>query len=615
MPAAIRWLLRLGPMNPIVVRLVQGASRRPRHNLIRSGYLFVLITVLLLLLLPSHGQELKYQVLAAKGASAFEIVAYLQVALICILSPVFMAGAIAQESNPRTWEVLLTTPLNSLQMVLGQLIGRLFFVLGLLAASLPLFAITQYFGGVPGSSILLSYAVAMCAALVVGAVAVTLAVNRLAGRRAVFAFYVSVVTYLAVTIAIDSGIGSGRVTWMTALNPFLALRSLLNPTGYPRPDVLELAAMPWLQRFWLGDPVGAWCAVSGLLSLILVAVSATTVRSIGSAEGSTRRRWLSFGSRSSSGGRAHRPVSMNPIAWREASARQDTLPKLILRWSFIAAGALWGLALVLYYHGGGMTHDTFRFVLLVTVWTEMTVIMLIAINTSATSISREREDGTLDLLLTTPLTPKTYLWGKLRGLISYLTPLLAVPLGTVALAALYTLAGGFGRVGGVVSKDVIGAVQLDIPVVLPEAAIVVPMVSVSFIAFCVMVGLQWSVKSKGTIGSVVSTVGAVGVLAGIAGLCGWQAGVVVSYVGPALSASTPMTALLSSVQTADAFANSNISGAADLAIARTSLVIGSVLASLVYWGIVLGILRYLLAERARGLTNFHFMVRKLSGTN
>ncbi len=115
-----------------------------------------------------------------------------------------MAGAIEQEASPQTWEVLLTTPMSAAQIVLGNLLGRLFFILALLMASLPLFAITQYFGGVPGRAILLSYLVAGCAALVVGSIAIALAVSRVVGKRAVFAFYVSVVSYLAATYAIDA---------------------------------------------------------------------------------------------------------------------------------------------------------------------------------------------------------------------------------------------------------------------------------------------------------------------------------------------------------------------------------------------------------------------------
>src|SRR5689334_21001112 len=94
------WLLRLAVTNPISVRLVQGGSRRTRHFYIRAAYLGALIVILLYLLLINTGSgQLDYRRLAAAGAASFEYAAYLQVALICILAPVFMAGAIAQEAN------------------------------------------------------------------------------------------------------------------------------------------------------------------------------------------------------------------------------------------------------------------------------------------------------------------------------------------------------------------------------------------------------------------------------------------------------------------------------------------------------------------------------------
>lgn len=606
MPAALRWLLRLLPTNPIVVRLVQGGSRRGRHMLIRSGYLALLIVALMALLLPQQG-ALKYQTLALKGAEAFQIVAYLQIALICVLSPVFMAGAIAQESNPRTWEVMLTTPLSAAQMVLGHLFGRLFFVLALLAASMPLFAITQYFGGVPGRSIFLSYAVAACAALIVGAIAVALAVSRLAGRRALFAFYVSVITYLAATIAIDLQLQppSGGVTAMTSLNPFLALRSLLNPTGYPRPDPIDLAQMNTLRRLALGDPVLSWCLLTISLSAALILASAFSVRSVGAIEGraprarrSTTSRWF----RPAAGGRT---VWQNPIAWREAAARQSTAPKLLLRWLFIAAGFLWAIGLVAYFHGGAISPQTFRNILLVTTWTELIVITLIAINLSATAISREREEGTLDLILTTPITPAAYIAGKLRGLVSYLTPLLAAPIGTIAIASLYTLMGGFDRSGGVAIKETFGVALIETPLVLPEGALIAPLVAIPFTAFCVMVGLQWSMKSKGAIGSVISTVGAIGVIGGIVGLCGWQAGTNMPVIGPALSAATPLTALLSVVEPGAAFAES-VDTPQSLITARIALFVGALFAAAFYTLIVSAI-------RSNMVKTFDMAVRRLAG--
>jgi ABC-type transport system involved in multi-copper enzyme maturation permease subunit len=620
MPVLLRWFLSLIPTNPMVVRLVQGGSRRTRHLLIRSAYLGVLIVVLLVLLLPNQGGAQSFRDLAVAGANAFAWVAYLQLLLICILSPVFMAGAIAQESSPRTWDILLTTPLSSLQMVLGSLFGRLFFILALLFCSLPLFAITQYFGGVPGRSVLLSYAVSGCAALVVGAVAISLAVNRLAGKRAVFAFYVAVVTYLAITAAVDSQIRppSGGVTMMTSLNPFLALYSLLSPSSYPRPEDIELAQLTGLKRFMLGSPVAAWCTFSGGLSVLMLGISATTVRQVGASIGGVPwyRRMFGLAAKDSTTRKA-RGVSMNPIAWRESTARGATLSKMIARWGFVAAGTLWALALCVYYSGGGITASTFRSVLLVTVWTELIVIVLVAINTSATAISREREDGTLDILLTTPITPRAYLNGKLIGLIQFLLPLLAVPVITVFFASVYVLTDGFGRgsTPGEIGSTTLTALvpgstgTITAPLVLWEGFITLPIVGIAFVALAVMIGLQWSLKSKGTITSVVWAVAIFGSVAGVCGLMGWQAAQSIPVVGPAAGAMNPVSLVYAVTHPEEACARSitpGPPGQGDFLTARLSLLVGAAAAAAIYTGLVL-------ALRSSMVRTFDMTTRKLAG--
>ena len=609
MPVFLRWLLRLGPINPIAVRLVQNGSRRMRHMYIRSAYLAVLIVVLLWSLLIRGGQTtLSYRELAQAGAASFIAIAYLQIGLICVLAPVFMAGAIAQEASPRTWEVMLTTPLGAAEIVLGNLFGRLFFILALLLASLPLFALVQYFGGVPGSSIFASYLIAACAAVLVGTIAIALAVSRLVGRRAVFAFYVSVVTYLAVTMAIDALIrtrsGNPGVTWMTVINPFLSLRALLNPSNYPRAD----EAGPWA----LQHPVTAWCYGSLAVSLALMLMSTLTVRSggltwlAGNRGGVPWYRKMFGLGASGAEYRPPRTVWSNPIAWREAAARNSTFGRILARWSFVALGAALGISVIAAYHTGTFNAKDFQLALAYTVIGELVVIALVAINMSATAVSREREDGTLDLLLTTPITPKAYLAGKIRGLVAYLLPMLAVPLGTLALASLYALTGGLGRSDGAVLSVSLasGSPPLSVPVVLPEAALLAPMVVLPFMTFCVVIGLQWSLKSKGTIASVVGAVGVVGVVSGIIGLCAWKSGADIPILGSVLAALSPATLVFACIQPADAMLSSiDQSG---LPQARVALVIGAAVAAAIYIGVVYGV-------QASMVKNFDFTVRKLAG--
>src|SRR5690606_26062099 len=150
---------------------------------------------------------------------------------------------------------------------------------------------------------------------------------------------------------------------------------------------------------------------SGGLSLLMMVASTVMARRVGAAGGTLLRRG---GSTNESGERVRpsRTVWQNPVAWREAAARAATWPKVLARWSFIGAGLLWGLTMTILFHTGAWAPEDFRFALLATVWAELAIISLIAINMSSTAVSREREDGTLDLLLITPLTPAQYLGGK-----------------------------------------------------------------------------------------------------------------------------------------------------------------------------------------------------------
>jgi ABC-type transport system involved in multi-copper enzyme maturation permease subunit len=297
-------------------------------------------------------------------------------------------------------------------------------------------------------------------------------------------------------------------------------------------------------------------------------------------------------------------VWTNPIAWREAAARQATVGKSLAKWSFLAIGAAAGLAIIYFYHAGTITLDTFRFILLSTVWGELAVVALVALNASATAISREREDGTLDLLLTTPITASAYLIGKLRGVITYLLPMLAVPLGTLAFAGLYALFAGIAGMPQASTSIGPAGGTMTAPVVLPEAIVLAPLVVLPFMAFCVMIGLQWSLKSKGTLSSVVASVAVVGIIAGIIGVCAWSASANIQVVGPVLAASSPASLIFAIVEPGAGMAETV--ARIDLLAARVSLAIGACISALCYGGVCYAI-------HANMVRTFDMTVRRLAG--
>jgi len=604
MPAIVDWFLALLPTNPICMRLVQGGSKRMRHLYVRSGYLAILMVVLLISLL---GPAQSLRELAQRGANAFTIVAFGQVALICLLTPVFMAGAIAQEANPRTWDILLTTPLNAAQIVLGNLFGRLFFVLALLLSSLPLFLFIQYFGGVPGESILLSYLVAGCSAFLVAAIAVTLSVTRTAGRRAVFAFYVSVVLYLFATWAIDLrlreplGVGSAATytTLMTPLNPFLALEALLQSNTYI-PSVRNVDAA-FIVRWWQGAPVAVFCWLSVLISVGLMLFSAFRLRVIGAKVGQVPwyRRLIGLGAAGAMT-RQPRKVSKNPISWRESSSHTLSVAGVLGRWSFIIAGIAAACVMIGFFHSGGFGSDDLRVALLTLVAAEITIVVLAALNMSATAVSKEREDGTLDIILTTPIQPGPYLSGKLRGLVIYLLPMLLVPVATMLIAAIY----------GVFQPETtkltvsIGTNTGEVSVISLTSALAMLLLLPPFVAFAVMLGLQWSIRSKGTISSIIAAVMIMLVVVGVIGLCGTASGQGIPYLGAIISSASPFNLVFASFMPDAAIPETVKEAGAGFGL---TLLLGGAISGAIYLGIVLGM-------HASMKKSFMMTVRRLAGT-
>ena len=146
--------------------------------------------------------------------------------------------------------------------------------------------------------------------------------------------------------------------------------------------------------------------------------------------------------------------------------------------------------------------------------------------------------------------------------------------------------------------------SIAVPVVLPESILVVPLVAVPFTAFCVIVGMNWSLRSKGTIGAVMATVGVVGAIAGTVGLCAWKAEDI-GIIGPVLAALSPASAVYACIQGDDALAKTAIDHG--LTSARTGLVIGALISCAAHVAVVM-------AVRSAMTRNFDVTVRKLAGT-
>jgi ABC-type Na+ efflux pump permease subunit len=175
---------------------------------------------------------------------------------------------------------------------------------------------------------------------------------------------------------------------------------------------------------------------------------------------------------------------------------------------------------------------------------EFAVILLIVTNAAASTVTREKEDGTLDLLLTTPVTSRYYIWGKLRGLVYFVIPLIAVPVASIAIFIVYD------------SLRFTTDPSADRWIAFPESVIILPAMLIIIAAFAAILGMQMSLRMKTSVMAVMTSLGIVIGACGFLGWCGYSflnyhdSGSFSLFIG-AFSPFTLMTMLINPYQFAE----------------------------------------------------------------
>lgn len=597
------WFWHLVPANPILVRVVYGASKRPRHLWLRFGYLGILLFVVVIgaFRLGSGRATGSLAELAKHSSSTFKLASIAQLALMCFLAPVFTAGAITQEKDSRTFNILLATPLSNAQIVFGSLLSRLYFVVVLLLAGLPIFLITRIYGGVTTTQIMRSFVLAGATAAVTGALAIAISMIRVGTRRTIFSFYLMIGLYLLSVYAAGTqwkatwvpeapiNVAGERMSWLAPFHPFLALDVALNRVQAPPLSALGGRSAP--ARYLLAYPQTCYVVLTLSLALLLTVLSMFFVRrSAKLGEVSFLNNLLARVTHRDPGERSQKPrrVWNNPIAWREAVTRASAASRGVLRYAIVGGGLLVAVIGLIKYHRGTLNLADTRTFLVYLVGIEFGIIMLIATNTAATAITKERESNSMDILLTTPLRPVDLVWGKLRGLVSFTLPPICVPIGSLLL---FTIADWVAR-----SKE---------PVVFMELWLELAVLMVAYAAFACMLGLHFSLRIKRTVKAVMVSVGVMTLICLAAFFLAHAVISSLDAAGAFVAAFTPLSAVDVLIRPQSLFNNP-----ADLAASsrkvRVLAIWGACVAGALVYLVVAGLYKSM-------VRNFDMIVRKQSG--
>jgi len=170
---------------PIFDKELRTSSRKKRNYILRSAYL-ALLTVFVVLVWASMvrfqaGSAYQISRMSEAGLAVITTIIVFQFIATQFIAVIMLSNAISDEIYNRTLGVLMTTPVNSFQIVMGKLFSKLLQLILLLAVSLPLLAVVRVFGGVPWNYVLSSLCITLTAVIFAGSLSLFFSVK---GRRA-----------------------------------------------------------------------------------------------------------------------------------------------------------------------------------------------------------------------------------------------------------------------------------------------------------------------------------------------------------------------------------------------------------------------------------------------
>jgi len=153
-------------------------TKELRLRLRRERFVWVIISYLLIMGVLGFGflqqqsafSSIGYQsyLLSQIGGRLYGLLAYVQLVLIVFIAPAFTASAINGEKERQTFDLLLCSKLSSFSLLAAKLVAGLANALLLILASIPLFSLVFFFGGVSPAQVLSAILVFVVTTIVAG---------------------------------------------------------------------------------------------------------------------------------------------------------------------------------------------------------------------------------------------------------------------------------------------------------------------------------------------------------------------------------------------------------------------------------------------------------------
>ncbi len=228
---------RLG-INPIIVKELRSRMRGARAFAILTGMLlllgatsYALYRIVLLTTSTYMSTPLSPQI----GQTLFTSLVFLELMMVCFVTPAVTAGAISGEREKLTYEMLLATPLRSGSILWGKLISALSYVFLLIFAAIPMASLVFIFGGVTPRDMVKTLAILVAVTVTFGVIGIFMSTWLKRSGRATVLSYLIILALLIGPLFIYILVGvlqqAEPPRWILVPNPVSALFSAVNPAS------------------------------------------------------------------------------------------------------------------------------------------------------------------------------------------------------------------------------------------------------------------------------------------------------------------------------------------------------------------------------------------------
>jgi ABC-type transport system involved in multi-copper enzyme maturation permease subunit len=439
---------------PIFDKELRVSSRRRRNYCLRFVYLvlltgFVVMVWLSTVRLPTAAATaFQTSRMSLAGILVIGAIVWFQFITTQLIAVIMLSTAISDEIYNKTLGVLMTTPINSFQIVMGKLFSKLLQLILLLAITLPLLAVVRVFGGVPWDYVISSLCMTLAAVIFAGSLSLNFSISS---RRAYVVILKTVFTLGFLYVFIPAMTGLLLRTWLlSGPRPGAWLMTFVSVFFHTNP----FAALWYNSVMMMSPRMGAvmpffrWpvhCAVMLGASALVLARTVRVVRKVALRQATgqldpfskRRKRRKQIKSSVRTAGRDEstgpiRRVTGSPVIWKElrapmiqgAGGKSYSIIGLVL--TIIALLITYAVCIREKCLDEDFTHISY---------TLLFVIMGLIVNMvlAATTITSEKETRCWPLLLATSLDDWHILLGKAVGVVRRCLPIWLLLAGHVAL--------------------------------------------------------------------------------------------------------------------------------------------------------------------------------------